>query len=82
MSSTCNRRRTLIDQRGIPSNECINCGSNIQVVRAIFQDYELVMWFTDSFCGTCGSPMTTPTPVDHPDYVKPERPEEEDDEFN
>ncbi len=40
------------------------------------------MWFTDSFCATCGSPMTTPTPVDHPDYVKPEHPEEEDDEFN
>lgn len=81
MSST-NSNRLMINQRGIPSNECINCGSNIQVVRAIFQDYELVMWFTDSFCGTCGSPMTTPTPVDHPEYVKPHYPEEEDDELN
>ena len=81
MSSTSNSRR-MIDQLGLPSNECINCGSNVQVVRAIFQDYELVMWFTDSFCGTCGSPMTTPTPVDHPEYVKPHYPEEEDDEFN
>jgi hypothetical protein len=66
MSST--RSNLTIDQRGIPSNECINCGSNIQVIRAIFSDYELVMWFLDSFCAGCGSPMTAPTPVDNPDY--------------
>ena len=57
-----------IDQRGVPSNECINCGSNIQVIRAIFSDYELVMWFLDSFCNQCGSPMTAPTPIDHPEW--------------
>lgn len=59
-----------IDQRGIPSNECINCGCNVQVIRAIFQDYELVMWFLDSFCSDCGSPMTAPTPIDNPEYVE------------
>jgi len=62
------RSNLAIDQRGIPSNECINCGSDIQVIRAIFKDYELVMWFLDSFCATCGSPMTAPTPSDHPEY--------------
>jgi hypothetical protein len=60
--------KNLIDQRGIPSNECINCGSTIQIIRAVFQEYQLVLWFTDSFCAGCGSPMTTPTPVDNPDY--------------
>ncbi|NBR26236.1 MAG: hypothetical protein EBU08_21115 [Micrococcales bacterium] len=74
MSST--RSNLTIDQRGIPSNECINCGSNIQVIRAIFADYELVMWFLDSFCAGCGSPMTAPTPVDNPDYK-----EEDDDDL-
>jgi hypothetical protein len=68
MSST--RSNLTIDQRGIPSNECINCGSNIQVIRAIFADYELVMWFLDSFCAGCGSPMTAPTPVDNPEYIE------------
>jgi hypothetical protein len=64
------RSNLTIDQRGIPSNECINCGSNIQVIRAIFADYELVMWFLDSFCAGCGSPMTAPTPVDNPEYIE------------
>ena len=69
MSSIDNPDPTqLIDQRGVPSNECINCGSNVQVIRAIFSDYELVMWFLDSFCAQCGSPMTAPTPIDHPDW--------------
>lgn len=64
------RSNLTIDQRGIPSNECINCGSNIQVIRAIFANYELIMWFLDSFCANCGSPMTTPTPVDNPEYIR------------
>lgn len=75
--SSIEPNKNLINQRGIPSNECINCGSNMQIVRAIFQDYELVMWFTDSFCANCGSPMTTPTPVDNPDYT----PKDDDDDF-
>lgn len=58
----------MIDQRGIPSNECIYCGSNVQVIRAIFEDYQIVEWFLDSFCADCGSPMTAPTPVDNPEF--------------
>jgi len=28
------------------------------------------MWFLDSFCAGCGSPMTAPTPVDNPEYIE------------
>ena len=62
-----------IDQRGIPSSECLNCGDNIQVIRAIFDEGDLVDWFSDSFCASCGSPMTAPHPLQD---------EETDDEFN
>ena len=67
----------MTDQRGIPSNECLDCGSNWQVVRVKFMDYEIVQWATDSFCANCGAPMTTPTPIDHPEYVKYDEGEEE-----
>lgn len=77
--STTRSKALAIDQRGIPSNECINCGSNIQVIRAIFEDYRLTMWFLDSFCADCGSPMTAPTPVDDPDFIDEE---EDDDELS
>lgn len=29
------------------------------------------MWFLDSFCADCGSPMTAPTPIDNPDERDP-----------
>ena len=57
----------MINQRGIPSNECLSCGSNVQVIKAVFEDYDIVMWFLDSFCAECGSPMTAPCPIDDPE---------------
>jgi hypothetical protein len=40
-------------------------------------DYEIVQWATASYCANCGAPMTTPTPIDHPEYIKPDEGEEE-----
>ena len=63
-----------IDTRGIPSNECINCGSNMFKIVAGFDDYNISFWFTEAECANCGSPLTAPCPVDDPEYD----PEDED----
>lgn len=57
-----------IDTRGIPSHECINCGSNVFEIRAGFEDYEISFWFTEGRCVQCKAPVTVPTPCDHPDF--------------
>ena len=59
----------LIDQRGIPTHECLNCGSNIFNIRAVFEDYTIVTWFLEGTCAECGSPVTVPCPVDDPDNL-------------
>ncbi|HEV8024666.1 MAG TPA: hypothetical protein VGP37_07265 [Candidatus Nanopelagicales bacterium] len=56
-----------IDQRGVPTNECLHCGSNIFTIKAVFEDYEIVGYYLDAECAGCGSALTAPCPVDRLD---------------
>lgn len=56
-----------LDQRGLPTNECLACGSNVFTIRAVFDDYEIAGYYLDAECAECGSPLTAPCPVDRPD---------------
>ncbi len=57
---------SLIDQRGIPTHECVCCGSNIFLVHAVFEDYDIAGWYLDATCAGCGCPVTVPCPADDP----------------
>ena len=59
-----------VDARGIPTTECPSCNSNIFKLVAMFDpdDYEVLMYMLDAECAICGSLITAPTPLDHPDY--------------
>lgn len=59
----------VLDQRGIPTNSCLVCGSQVFTIQATFEDYELVGYYLDAQCAECGSPLTAPCPVDRPDDV-------------
>lgn len=56
-----------LDQRGIPTNQCLHCGSNTFEIKAVFEDYEIVGYYLDAKCAVCHSPLTAPCPVDRPD---------------
>lgn len=60
--------RSTIDQRGIPTHECFNCGNNIFTIHAFFENYDIAMWLLEGTCARCGSPVTVPCPVDSPEY--------------
>jgi rRNA maturation protein Nop10 len=64
-----------MDLTGIPSTCCINCGSKVILVKVVFdpEDYEIGMYFLDGKCNECGSLMTVPTPIDHPNNIKGEQ---------
>lgn len=57
-----------IDQSGIVTHVCFNCGSNIFMVRATFDDYEMGLLWPDGICTGCDSTVTIPTPMDHPNW--------------
>lgn len=57
----------VLDQRGLPTNACLVCGSNLFTIHAVFEDYEIVGYLLDAHCADCGSPLTAPCPVDRPD---------------
>lgn len=57
----------VIDIRGIPTHACPNCGCVVFNIRAIFDEYDIALWFTDGECSDCGALLTVPTPVDNPD---------------
>ena len=57
----------LIDQRGVPTHECLCCGSDIFIVRASFADYDIAAWFLEGECAGCGCPVTVPCPADDPE---------------
>jgi hypothetical protein len=67
-----------MDLRGEPTHACV-CGSMLWNIKAMFQDYEISMYFLDMECSECGSRATAPTLVDMPeDYVMmDDRPKEE-----
>lgn len=57
-----------IDQRGIPTHECLNCGSNMFKITATFENYEVAMYWDEAECAMCDSPLTVPTLPDHPNW--------------
>lgn len=59
---------TEIDPRGIPASECINCGSNVFNIIASFNNYQMEMYWLEGTCYMCDTPLTIPTPCDHPNW--------------
>ena len=58
-----------LNARGIPSNECVSCGSTLFTIQACFdEDYNVAQYFTDAECAICGTLLTAPTPLDHIEY--------------
>jgi hypothetical protein len=57
------KQRLKRDYSGIPTHACV-CGSQIMKVACIFEDGEIVMWFTNAECAMCGALLTAPTPLD------------------
>ena len=55
-----------IDQTGIPTHECFNCGSNLFNIVATFENYEIAMYMCEATCAMCNSELTAPTLPDHP----------------
>lgn len=45
------------------------CGSRVWNIQAMFDDYEISMYFTEMECALCGTLATAPTPVDNPTYI-------------
>ena len=60
-----------LDIRGEPTHVC-PCGSMLWNIQAMFDDYEISMYFTDMECSLCGTKATAPTPVDKPGYEREE----------
>jgi len=59
----------MMDLRGEPIHVCI-CGSKLWNIQAMFEDYEISMYFTDMECALCGSKATAPTLVDNPEWMR------------
>jgi hypothetical protein len=59
-----------IDTRGIPSHECLNCGNNCFKIVAWFEDYKIAGYTTSGYCYLCGAPVTVPTEIDDPYFVR------------
>ena len=57
-----------IDQSGFITHVCFNCGSNIFMVKATFDDYEMGLLWPEGICTGCDSTVTIPTPMDHPNW--------------
>jgi hypothetical protein len=64
----------VINQRGIPSHQCINCGGEWFRVLCRFEDYEIAQYIVEAFCEECGAEVDAPTLPDHP-YWDPEKKE-------
>jgi len=54
----------VLDARGVPTHACPNCGHLIFRIKAIFENGDISLWFTDAECDDCGALLTAPTPVD------------------
>jgi hypothetical protein len=56
-----------VDLRGIPTALCPSCGCDLINVTVRFDPdtYEICLYLLDNAsCGSCGSLLTAPTPVD------------------
>jgi len=59
-----------LDTRGIPSHECLNCGSATFKILAKFTDYEPSWWALNGYCAQCEAPVTVPCPTDDPSQME------------
>jgi hypothetical protein len=59
----------MIDARGIPTHECVNCGCDTFKILARFDDYELAWYSASAYCFNCEAPATVPTPADRPEAL-------------
>jgi hypothetical protein len=59
-----------MDARGVPTTICPSCGHDIFKVLVKFDpsDYEIGVYMLDAECSKCGTLVTAPTPIDHPDF--------------
>ena len=51
-----------------PTHVC-PCGSQVFNIAASFDEYELVWYFLDATCYSCGNLVRVPCPVDNPDNL-------------
>lgn len=56
----------MMNTRGIPTAQCLVCGSNLITIVAVFdqETYEIDTYMLDACCYTCGALLTAPTPLD------------------
>jgi len=52
------------DLRSLGPVHVCSCGCEVFNVMACFEDYELVWYFLDATCASCGNIVTVPCPVD------------------
>ena len=53
-----------LDLRSFGPIHVCTCGSKLFKVGCMFEDGDIVMWFTSGECAECGALVTVPTPVD------------------
>lgn len=59
----------MLDVRGLPTPECPSCGSWLLKICVTFDEqYNISQYLLDGECAMCGTLVTVPTPIDHPDY--------------
>lgn len=54
------------DLRSLGPIHVCSCGCEVFNVMACFEDFELVWYFLDATCVSCGNIVTVPCPVDKP----------------
>lgn len=59
-----------IDTRGVPSHECLNCGSVHFQILAQFEDYAISWYSLNGVCHECKAPLTVPCPSDDPTQLE------------
>lgn len=59
-----------MDARGLPTPQCPSCYGVLFKVIVQFDptDYEIGLYLLDAECAKCGTLVTVPTPIDHPDF--------------
>lgn len=64
----------MINARGIPTSVCPECSFDLFKVVVKFdpKDYEIGLYLLDGECAKCGTLVTIPTPMDHPNNIKGE----------
>lgn len=65
----------MINARGVPTAQCPNCNGKLFKIIAQFDpvDYEIGLYLLDGECAKCGTLVTIPTPLDHPNNIKGEK---------